>query len=148
MGRTAAAKAANVSNGSRCSAYHANGKTRHLECKLGEVEDRFVLGPGPTNNAPRRPEGVSLFDQPATAERLATKPAPAPAPAKPTHPNAAALEGLSAGALRAHYQRAFGKDPGQMGKARLQAAFLRPGAPRIGEEPQPRGIAAGGGCGS
>lgn len=146
MGKTAAAKAAKVSNGSRRSAYHADGKTSHLERKLGEVEDRFVLGPGPTNNAPRRSEGVSLFDQPATAERLATKPASVPVAA--AHPNAAALEGLSAAALRAHYQRAFGKDPGQMGKARLRAAFLRPGAPRIGEESQPRGIAAGGGCGS
>ena len=142
MGKTAAAKAAKTSNGSRRSAYHADGKTSHLERKLGEVEDRFVLGPGPTNNAPRRPEGVSLFDQPATAERLAAKPEPVAA----AHYNAAALEGLSAAALRAHYQRAFGKDPGQMGKARLKAAFLRPGAPRIGEEPQPRGIAAGGGC--
>ena len=142
MGKTAAAKAAKASNGSRRSAYHADGKTGHLERKLGEVEDRFVLGPGPTNNTPRRPAGVSLFDQPATAERLAAKPAPVAA----VHYNEAALEGISAAALRAHYQRAFGKDPGQMGKARLKAAFLRPGAPRIGEEQQSRGIAAGGGC--
>ena len=145
MGKTAAAKAAKVSNGSRCSAYHANAKTRHLERKLGEVEDRFVLGPGPTNNAPRRPEGVSLFDQPATAEPR--RPNPTSAPVVATHPNAAALEGLSATALRAHYQRAFGKDPGQMGKARLKRPSCRPGAPRDWRRPQ-RGIAAGGRCGS
>ena len=68
--------------------------------------------------------------------------------APPTHPNTEVVQGLSANVLRAHYRASFQKDPGQMGKARLKAAFLRPGAPRIGEEPQPRGIAAGAGCAS
>jgi hypothetical protein len=34
--------------------------------------------------------------------------------------------------LREHYRASFGKDPGQLGKAKLLEAFLRPGAPRIG----------------
>ena len=87
-------------------------------------------GQGPANSgnasAPRRPDGVSLFDQQLSAERIGR------APVKPPHPNAALLEGLTAPQLREHYKLAFGRDPGQMGKGRLREAFLRPGAPKIG----------------
>ena len=81
-------------------------------------EERFVLGP-----APSLPKGVSLFDQPVSA---VLRHAP------PKHPNSEVVQGLSAHVLREHYRASFGKDPRQMGKAKLLEAFLRPGAPRIG----------------
>ena len=118
-------------NGPRRSAYHADGKSKHLERKIAEIEDRFIL---PTTTAPRRPEGVSLFDQPLSSARRSE------ASPKPKHPNADAIEGKSAAALRTAYKQAFGKDPGQMGKQRLKEAFLRPGAPPFGEEAAARGL--------
>lgn len=93
---------------------------KHQERKALEapVEDRFVLAP-----ASKPSQGVSLFDQPASAVLRR-------APSK--HPNAEVVQGLSAHVLREHYRASFHKDPGQMGKAKLLEAFLRPGAPRIG----------------
>ena len=117
------------SNGSRRNAYHASSQTRHLERKVEELTDRFVL---PPTGGGRRPDGVSLFDQ--TVGRAPNK------PAAPRHPNADALEGLSANALREHYRAAFGKEPGQMGKARLREAFLRSGAPPLGSVAASRGL--------
>ena len=124
------------SNGSRRGAFHADKRTKHQEAKVSELQDRFVLGPANSGNGggPRRPEGVSLFDQQLSAERVGR------APVKPPHPNAAALEGLSAAQLRDHYKLAFGRDPGQMGKARLREAFLRPGAPKLGSVAAERGL--------
>lgn len=93
---------------------------KHCERKAlaAPCEDRFVLGP-----ASGPPNGVSLFDQPVSAVLRR---------ASPKHPNAEIVQGLSAHVLREHYRASFGKDPGQMGKAKLIEAFLRPGAPRIG----------------
>ena len=82
------------------------------------VEDRFVLAP-----ASKPPTGVSLFDQPVSAVLRR---------APPKHPNTEVVQGLSAHVLREHYRASFHKDPGQMGKAKLLEAFLRPGAPFIG----------------
>jgi hypothetical protein len=95
---------------------------KHCERKALEapVEDRFVLAPAP---APNRPKGVSLFDQPVS-DVLRRAP--------PAHPNTEVVQGLSAHVLREHYRASFQKDPGQMGKAKLLEAFLRPGAPFIG----------------
>lgn len=84
-------------------------------------EDRFVLGP-----ASGPPKGVSLFDQPVSAVLRR---------APPKHPNTEVVQGLSAHVLREHYRASFKKDPGQMGKAKLLAAFLAPGAPIIGNTP-------------
>ena len=103
------------SNGSRRDAYHPDKRSKHIANKLEVIEDRFIL---PTTTAPRRSE----------------------ASPKPKHPNADAIEGLSAAALRTEYKRSFGKDPGQMGKQRLRDAFLRPGAPPFGGEAAPRGL--------
>ena len=108
------------SNGSRRDAYHPDKRSKHIANKLEVIEDRFIL---PTTTAPRRPEGVSLFDQPSSSARRSE------ASTKPKHPNADAIEGQSAATLRTEYKRVFGKDPGQMGKQRLREAFLRPGAP-------------------
>lgn len=82
------------------------------------VEDRFVLAP-----ASKATKGVSLFDQHASSVLRG---------APPKHPNTEVVQGLSAHVLREHYRASFHKDPGQMGKAKLLEAFLRPGAPRIG----------------
>lgn len=82
------------------------------------VEDRFVLAP-----TSKPANGVSLFDQPVSAVLRR---------APPKHPNTEIVQGLSAHVLREHYRASFGKDPRQMGKAKLLEAFLRPGAPRIG----------------
>lgn len=93
---------------------------QHCERKAlaAPVEDRFVLAP-----TPKAPKGVSLFDQPASSVLRR---------APPKHPNTEVVQGLSAHVLREHYRASFHKDPGQMGKAKLLEAFLRPGAPRIG----------------
>lgn len=124
------------SNGSRRGALHVDKRTKHQEAKLSELQDRFVLGPANSGNGggPRRPEGASLFDQQLSGERVGR------ASVKPPHPNAAALDGLSAAQLRDHYKLAFGRDPGQMGKARLREAFLRPGAPKLGSVAAERGL--------
>ena len=100
-----------------------NQKTKsikHCERKAlaAPVEDRFVLGP-----ASKPSKGVSLFDQPVSAVLRR---------APPTHPNTEVVQGLSANVLREHYRASFQKDPGQMGKAKLLEAFLRPDAPFIG----------------
>ncbi len=93
---------------------------KHCERKAlaAPCEDRFVLAP-----ASNPPTGVSLFDQPVSAVLRR---------APPKHPNTEVVQGLSAHVLRVHYRASFGKDPGQMGKAKLLEAFLRPGAPFIG----------------
>ena len=117
MGRNSA------SNGSRRSAFHSDKSTKHRERQLLEapIEDRFVLGPAQSST----PKGISLFDQSGSAMRRKDRPAD-------KHPNAEAIEGLSATQLREHYRASFGKDPGQMGKAGLREAFLRPNAPSLG----------------
>ena len=124
------------SNGSRRSAFHSDKQAKHLERKIDEIQDRFVLGPANSGNAsaPRRPDSVSLFDQQLSAERVGR------APAKAAHPNAELLEGMTAQQLRDSYKLAFGKDPGQRGKTWLQQAFLRPGAPRVGSEAVARAL--------
>jgi len=72
----------------------------HCERKAlaAPCEDRFVLAP-----ASKAPNGVSLFDQPASAVLRR---------APPKHPNAEIVQGLSAHVLREHYRASFGKDPG------------------------------------
>ena len=127
---------ARPSNGSRRGAFHADKRTKHQEAKVPELQDRFVLGPASSGNGggPRRPEGVSLFDQQLSAERVGRAPTKAP------HPNAELLEGMTAPQLRDAYKLAFGKDPGQRGKTWLQQAFLRPGAPRVGSEAVARAL--------
>lgn len=127
---------ARPSNGSRRSASHVDKRTKHLEAKVPEIQDRFVLGPANSGNAPtpRRPDAVSLFDQQLSAERVGRAPTKAP------HPNAELLEGMTAQQLRDAYKLAFGKDPGQRGKTWLQQAFLRPGAPRVGSEAVARAL--------
>ena len=99
---------------------------KHCERKAlaAPCEDRFVLAPAPAPApASNPPKSVSLFDQPVSAVLRR---------APPTHPNTEVVQGLSAHVLREHYRASFQKDPGQMGKAKLIEAFLRPGAPRIG----------------
>ena len=49
---------------------------------------------------------------------------------KQPHPNAALIKDLRDSELRACYRDTFGKDPGQMGKDKMIAAFLEHGAPR------------------
>lgn len=124
------------SNGSRRNAFHSDKQAKHLERKIDEIQDRFVLGPANSGNAstPRRPNSVSLFDQQLSAERVGRAPTKAP------HPNAELLEGMTAQQLRDAYKLAFGKDPGQHGKTWLQQAFLRPGAPRVGSEAAARAL--------
>ena len=127
---------ARPSNGSRRSAFHNDKQAKHLERKIDEIQDRFVLGPANSGNAsgPRRPEGASLFDQQLSAERVGRAPPKAP------HPNAELVQGMTAPQLRDAYKLAFGKDPGQHGKTWLQQAFLRPGAPRVGSEAVARAL--------
>jgi hypothetical protein len=110
-GTTADAHRKDYYSGARASKY----KQRQMEA--GDVGDRFVLPPA--NPPPTQPKPMVMGGRESKAARR-----------KQLHPNAALIKDLRDNELRACYRATFGADPGQLGKDKMLAAFLKKKAPR------------------
>ena len=100
--------------------YSGARASKHMQRKFeaGDVGDRFVLPPA--DPPPTQPKPVVMGG--GGMSRAARR--------KQPHPNAALIKDLRDKELRVCYRETFGKDPGQMGKDKLHAAFLKKDAPR------------------